>query len=239
MHLRTSLLGFFALAASTWVGCVVHNNPPGAAPPAAAATPAAAPAAAPAATPAATTAPTAAPAAAPEDPNAEIQADSDDPPAVADPLPKQETVEPPPATPGMPEETAAGIADGKPAGLEPGAPAGFWIWKNPAGVWKVRTTTAKKLHEFKGRVKGVQKPIGKVRPSRTEFGDRIKRGTGGEIMFRFHTKGHVDGFDFRAPKDTCIRFDLQLDTGATAKKVHIGKDKVSPKSNHFTICPAK
>lgn len=88
-------------------------------------------------------------------------------------------------------------------------------------------------------MKGVQKPIGKVHPSRTEFGDRIKRGTGGEVIFRFHTMGHIDGFDFRAPKDTCIRFDLQLDSGATAKKVSIGKGAVAPKTNHFTICPAK
>ena len=240
MHLRTALLGFFMIASTAGIGCVVHNNP-APAQPAPAATPAA-PAATPAApaTPAATTtaAPTT-PAPAADDPNAEIPADSEDPAPVAAPLPKQQPVEDPPATQGMPEETAAGVAEGKPKGAEPGAPAAFWIWRNAAGVWKLRTTTAKKLHEFRGRVKGVQKPIGKVHPSRTEFGDRIKRGTGGEVVFRFHTMGHIDGFDFRAPKDTCIRFDLQLDSGATAKKVHIGKDSVSPKTNHFTLCPAK
>lgn len=237
MHLRTALLGFFVFAVSTGVGCVVHNNPgpaPGATPPA---TPTAAPTAAPTTAP--TTAPTAAPTPAPDDPNADIADDAEDVPAVAAPLPKQQPVEDPPATQGMPEETTAGAVEGRPKGLEAGAPAAFWIWRNAAGVWKVRTTTAKKLHEFRGRVKGVQKPIGKVRASRAEFGDRIKRGTGGEVVFRFHTMGHVDGFDFRAPKDSCVRFDLQLDSGATAKKVHIGKDAVSPKTNHFVLCPAK
>ena len=106
-------------------------------------------------------------------------------------------------------------------------------------IWKLRTTTGKALREFRGRVKGVQKPIGTVRPSRTEFADRIKRGTGGEVIFRFHTLGHIEGFDFRAPADACVRFDLQLDSGATAKKVHIGKASVAPKTNHFTLCPAQ
>ena len=165
--------------------------------------------------------------------------DAEDAPAIAVPLPAQQPLEDPFATPGMPEETAAGVAEGRPNGIEPAAPAAFWIWRNAAGIWKLRTTTGKALREFRGRVKGVQKPIGTVRPSRTEFADRIKRGTGGEVIFRFHTLGHIEGFDFRAPADACVRFDLQLDSGATAKKVHIGKASVAPKTNHFTLCPAQ
>jgi hypothetical protein len=225
--LGSLLIGLLGSVATT--SCVVQKAPDQPAQPAAAAPPPAP------ATPA-TTATAAQPAAAADDNNAEIPADPDDPAAVADPLPPQPAFEEPPNSPGTAEATTAGIADGKPKGVEPGAPAAFWIWRNAAGVWKVRTTTAKKLHEFKGRVKGVQKPIGKMKATRTEFGDHIHRGTGGEIIFKFATKGHIDGFDFRAPKEDCIRFDLVLDTGATAKKVFIGKDSVSPKGNHFVLC---
>ncbi|HMR79322.1 MAG TPA: hypothetical protein PKD61_29650, partial [Polyangiaceae bacterium] len=103
------------------------------------------------------------------------------------------------------------------------------------GIWKLRTTTAKNLHQFRGRVKGLRNAIEKVRPSRPEFTDRMAKGTGGEVYFRFHTKGHVDGFDFKVPG--CVRFDLQLDQAAQAKKVFIGKGAMSPKSNHFVLCP--
>ena len=217
------LLGFAATAS-----CTVYTQPKEPAP--ATAAPAPAPTPAPATTAPAPVTPPA------DDVNADIPADSEDPAAVADALPTQATWAEPPNTPGTAEATTAGVADGKPKGVEPGAPAGFYIWRNAAGIWKVRTTTAKKLHEFKGRVKGVQAPIGKVKSSRTELGDRIKRGTGGEVVFNFSTKGHIDGFDFRAPASTCVRFDLVLDTGATAKKVFIGKDSVSPKTNHFILC---
>ncbi len=231
MKFITPLFGsllFGLLGSLATASCVVHTQPSQPAPPATAA---------PAPPPAVTPAPAAtAPAPAADDANADIPADSEDPAAVADALPPQPAWEEPPNSPGGPETTTAGVADGKPKGVEPGAPAAFWIWRNAAGIWKVRTTTAKKLHEFRGRVKGVKAPIGKVKPTRTEFGDHIHRGTGGEVAFKFATKGHIDGFDFRAPPSTCIRFDLQLDTGATAKKVFIGKDSVSPKTNHFVLC---
>jgi hypothetical protein len=209
--MRKPVLSVVVLAfMSIGVGCVVHKHE---APPAAAAPAATAPTA-PAATTTAPPATTAPPVA--EDPNADIPADAEDPAPVATPLPPQGgAVETPTGTPGLAEQLPPGVADGKPAGVEPGAPAGFWIWRNAAGVYKLRTTTAKKLHTFRGRVKGVQAPIGKVKPSRTELGDRITRGSGGEVIFGFTTNGHVDGFDFRAPK--CVRFDLT--------------------TNHFIVCP--
>jgi hypothetical protein len=231
--MRNPVLSVVVLAFMTiGVGCVVHQHdrPPEG-------TPATPPATTPPAGTTATPAPTAStpPVA---DPNADIEADSDDPPAGTGALPAQTPVETPPATPGSAEELPPGVQDGKAASLAEGAPAGFWIWQNPTtGVWKLRTTTAKKLHTFKGRIKGVQSPIGKVKPSRTEFGDRIVRGSGGEVIFGFTTNGHIDGFDFRA-KD-CVRFDLQLDSGATAKKVNIGKDATAPKGNHFKLCPKR
>jgi hypothetical protein len=231
-----SILAFISIAAA---GCVIQQGPPPPNQQAQAAPPAtAAPTAEPAATP--TAAPTATePAPAVEDPNADIPADPEDPPTDSTPLPKQPAFDAPPPTPGLAEETAAGIGDGKPKGIEPAAAAAFWIWRNAGGIWKLRTTTAKKLQSFRGRIKGVQKPIGKVKMSRTELGDRMKRGTGGEVIFSFATMGHIDGLDFRAPKDACVRFDLQLDSGAAAKKVFIGKNAVSPKGNHFIVCPAK
>ncbi len=210
-------------------GCVVHQRAPNDPPP-----PAVAPAPAPTAAPA--PAPTAAPAPAPA-PTDEIAVDPEDPPPVATPLPPQETVEAPPPTPGLAERLPDGVGDGRPKGIEPGAPVAYWIWRNKAGIWKLRTTTAKKLHQFRGRVKGLKHAIKKVRPSRQEFGDRMAKGTGGEVFFRFHTKGHVDGFDFKVPG--CVRFDLQLDKGPAQKRVFIGKTSMKPKNNHFVLCPGK
>jgi len=238
MKLATPFSILALISTAAW-GCVVQQGPP----PnqqAQTAPPPAAPAAAPTAAPAATTpAEPAATAPAAEDPNAEIPADPEDPAASTVALPQQPAFDAPAPTPGLAEETAAGIGEGKPSGLQETAGPAFWIWRNAGGIWKVRTTTAKKLHVFRGRAKGVQKPIGVVKASRTELGDRLKRGTGGEVIFSFATMGHVDGFDFRAPKDSCVRFDLQLDSGAAAKKVFIGKNAVAPKGNHFIVCPAK
>lgn len=209
-----------------FIGCVVHQGPPPSAQPA--------PTAAPAPTPTGTIEP--APAPVTNDPTAEIPADPEDPASVTDALPPQPPMEAPPTTPGAAEELAAGVADGKPAGIEPGSPAAFWIWRNPAGVWKVRTTTAKLPHLFRGRVKGVRSPIGTVRPSRTEFADRVAK-AGQEVHFNFATKGHVDGFDFRV--QGCVRFDLQIDGGPAPKKIFVGQGVASPKTNHFILCPAQ
>lgn len=222
MSSTTLATGLSTLALCALGACVVHTGPPPAKSEPTAATPA--PTAAPAAT---ATAATPAP--------AELDADSDDPAPVADPLPKQEPVEDLPATMGTPERLIAGAAEGRPEGLKPGAPAGFWIWQNQAGRWKVRTTTAKALHEFKGRVTGENAPIGPMRPSRAEFKDQVQRSPDGGLVFRFHTKGHVDGFDFMVPG--CARFDLKLDTGPTPLRVFVGKAGISPRTNHFVLCP--
>jgi hypothetical protein len=230
--MRKPVLSVVVLAFMTvGVGCVVHQHKP---PDDPATTPPAATAPAPTATPTTTTAPTAS-TPPPADPNADIPAEADDPAAGTGALPAQTPVETPPATPGAAEDLAPGVQDGKPTALAEGAAAGFWIWQSPTGVWKFRTTTAKKLHTFRGRIKGVQSPIGKVKPSRAEMNDRIIRGSGGEVIFQFATNGGIDGFDFRAAN--CVRFDLQLDSGATAKKVNVGKDGVAPKGNHFKLCP--
>jgi hypothetical protein len=233
MKLRTPLLGMLVALGAFSVGCIVKEAPPANQAAAPAATPAA-----PAPAPAATTAPatTAAPAPAPaaEDPNAEIPADSEDP-ATTGTVPAQDTWAEPPNTPGLAEKEAPGIGDGRPSGLQSGAPAAFWVWRNAAGIWKVRTTTAKKVMVFTGRVKGVGAVIGRVKGNRTEFGDRLKRGSGGEIAFRFTTAGFIDGFDFRAPANACIRFDLQTDAG---KAIHVGKSAAAPKASHFILCPA-
>jgi hypothetical protein len=234
MKLRTPLLGMLIVLGGFSVGCVIKEAPPANQPAAAPATAAPAPAPATAATPTATATATPTATAPVEDTNAEIPADAEDPTPSTASIPAQDTWVDPPNTPGLAENTTAGMAEGRPKGLAAGAPAAFWIWRNAAGIWKVRTTTAGKLLAFTGRAKGVQAPIGRVKPSRTEFGDRLKRGTGGEVVFRFMSKGAIDGFDFRAPAKACVRFDLQLDGG---KVVHVGKEAASPKGNHFVLCP--
>jgi hypothetical protein len=165
-----------------------------------------------------------------------IAQEADDPAPVATPLPAQEPLDEPPETT-TPAERLGSIAKGKPAGMDPGAPAAFWIWRADSGVWKVRTTTAKQPHTFRGRVQGVTAPIGAIRASRNELHDRVARAPNGSVFFKFTTNGNVDGFDFRVRDNACVRFDLKLDGGAVPKRIHIGSQQVEPKSNHFELCP--
>jgi hypothetical protein len=215
---ENSMRNFLYIAAAIvpCVACTVHSysSPPSSAQPAAAAPP---------------------PASA--EPEAPIASEPDDPPVVATPLPPQTPVDEPPETKTPPEQLPPGVANGKPPGLEPAAPAAYWIWRAPSGVWKLRTTTATQLHTFRGRVHGVKAPIGAVRPSRTELGDRFVRAPDGNLYFKFTTNGHIDGLDFRVRDNGCVRFDLQLDGGPAPKRIHVGAQSVEPKSNHFVVCP--
>jgi hypothetical protein len=204
---------FIAAAITPCFACTVYSSPP-------------ASAQAPAATPSTSA-----------QPDAPIAAEPDDPPVVAAPLPPQQPVDAPPQTQSAPEQLPPGIANGRPPGMEPAAPVAFWVWRTPAGVWKVRTTTATVLHTFRGRLHGTRAPIGALHPSRAELGDRFVRAPDGSVYFKFTTNGHIDGVDFRVRDNGCARFDLQLDGGPAPKRIHIGAQSIEPKSNHFVLCP--
>lgn len=217
----------YAIALVGLTACTIHtssgpaNNPPPPPPPAAA--PAPAPAAA---TPA------------PADPGQPIAIGAPVvTPAVIgapstpgfDPLPPNQppVVEPPAPPSAQPAPVAPNIANGQPPNMKPGAPGAYWIWRDASG-WHLRSTTAKQLQRFHGKITA---DITQVKPVRLEMKDRLKATTKW-ILFNFDTAGHLDGFDFNA--NGCATFNL---SPGGNKKIFIGASEAQPSSHHFTLCP--
>ena len=198
-------------------GCTINNpppQPPSSAPPAPAAI---APAPAPAAPAPAAAAPAPAPAPAA---------------AVAVQPAYQET--PPPAE--APQVIKFNVADGHPKGLKSGALEAFWVWHDTNGKrWHLRSTTHAVMHRFHGGVVPDSGQITSVKPTRLEFGDRIKASNKG-IAFDFHTEAGEDGFDFDT-NGQCVRFYLRIDSKTNANLINVGKDDVHPPSSNFKLCP--
>jgi len=130
------------------------------------------------------------------------------------------------------------VADGRPAGLKPGAPEAYYIWHDDHGKWwHVFTTTHSQLHRFQGWVWHDKDRFTDVKPSRMEWNDRIKYGDKG-ISWDFHTKGHEDGFSFKANGAQCVRFHTFIDgRPAHTGLVHVGAGGVHPPHHYFRLCP--
>lgn len=157
-------------------------------------------------------------------------------PSLVPELPPQPAKDEPPQTPTRPSLMAPGSAAGRPDGFTPGAAPAYWIWQGPRGGWRIRTTTKKALHVFRGRITPLRTAIVGVDPSRTELRDRIWK-SGSDYLFSFKTAGHADGFTFKTRNNGCLKFDLQLDGGPVPKRIIVGKKQVSPATNHFIVCP--
>jgi hypothetical protein len=217
---------YLAIALFPLTACTVHvrdgaNNPPPPPPAAAAPAPAAAPAAA---------APAPGPvAAAPAPANTTGGVVGAPSTPGYDPLPPNQppVVEPPAPPIAKPVPVQPNVANGMPPNLKPGAPAAYWVWRDGAG-WHVRTTTAKTLQRFHGKITG---DITSVTPVRIEMKDRLKS-TSSWIIFAFDTAGHMDGFDFQA--NGCATFNLHPNNN---KKIYVGSSELQPSSHYFTLCP--
>jgi hypothetical protein len=176
---------------------------------------------------------------APRPPRAQPRPAPPRPQPVAVPAPPPQPVDPPDSPPSSRDRPVVlpdGIAVGRPAGFHPGAAPAYWIWQGPRGDWLVRTTTDG-AHVFRGRIHPTGNDrIDDIRASRRELGDRVTKTDDG-LIFSFHTSGHADGFTFSTQAGGCLRFDLQLDGGATPKRIFIGKAQHEPASPHFIVCP--
>ncbi|MBI5537233.1 MAG: hypothetical protein HY898_31215 [Deltaproteobacteria bacterium] len=151
------------------------------------------------------------------------------------PAPGRQPVADPPEPAKGAAELPAGSANGLPKGLNPGAPAAYWIWQDPSDGWHLRTTTAGVPHQFMGRILGVSGEI-VGRPMRTEHRDRVrftKRG----MVFDFQTQGSIDGLDFKASDNGCVRFNLKIDGGPAPKRIFVGSNSLEPPHAHFMVCP--
>lgn len=157
-------------------------------------------------------------------------------------LPPQPAKEAPPASPVRAQLLPDGTGAGRPPGFRPDAPPAYWIWQGPRGNWRVRTTTQRRAHTFRGVIHGVQGPIVRMQPSRNVFRDRVwpvdrTGGVNRAWAFSFATNDHADGFIFAAEGNGCVRFDLKTDGGTTPIKIFVGPKQIEPVGGHFTVCP--
>ncbi len=155
-----------------------------------------------------------------------------DPGTMAPPA-AQPPVSEPPAVAGPPAAVAPNVSSGQPPNLKPGAPAAYWVWRDAAGVWHVRTTTAGKLHRFQGKVTGQSGDPIEVKAVKAEMSDRLKA-MPKQILFAFDTAGHMDGFDFRISDGKCATFHFVQNDG---KKIFVGSSEAQPPKQNFTVCP--
>ena len=132
----------------------------------------------------------------------------------------------------VPVPTGSGVALGQPPHMGPGSPAVYWVWRDANGLWHLRTTTAKKLQRFMGKITAVTGQIADVKPVKLEFKDRMVVGPKA-ITFAFDTAGHMDGFDFRLSDNQCATFNLHPGGG---KEIHVGATEAQPPKHHFTLC---
>ncbi|MCC6645877.1 MAG: hypothetical protein IT374_09940 [Polyangiaceae bacterium] len=156
------------------------------------------------------------------------------PAATTEPLPQQPEIVETHAPSEPPADAPKGLAEGKPAGAVAGAPEAVWIWHDAAG-WHLRTTTARNLHRFQGRVWGAKGKIGNVTPTRTELGDRFRK-AGNWMFFDFNTKGGEDGFDFMVAESDCVHFMLTIDGQPQPSRIHVGAQGTSPPKANFRVC---
>jgi hypothetical protein len=111
------------------------------------------------------------------------------------------------------------------------------VWHDDNGdTWHVRSTTHRQMHRFSGRVWAAQGSIVDVRPTRLEWGDRIRTTPRG-AEFDFHTDGGIDGFDFRTAGPHCVHFALFVDGRGDPGRVNVGPGELHPRHHVFTICP--
>lgn len=159
----------------------------------------------------------------------------DEPPAAPVPVPPQPPLQEPPESRVPLTRLPPGVGFGRPKAFKPDAGTAYWIWQNAQGVWRMRTTSSG-THTFGGRAASLTGNIGGVRPSRTEFVDRIVR-RHNQLYFKYATKGGVDGMDFNTRPDSCVRFQLGIDAGGAAGRIYVGAEGVQPATDNFMVCP--
>jgi hypothetical protein len=114
---------------------------------------------------------------------------------------------------------------------------GVWVWHDERGnEWHLRTSTHGPAHRFNGRVWLGEGSFAGVRPSRTEWSDRL-RATGKAIEFDFRMQNGGDGFEFRVGGARCVHFALFIDGRSDTDSIHIGASGAHPKEHAFTLCP--
>jgi hypothetical protein len=143
---------------------------------------------------------------------------------------------PPNPPPGPPAKLVAGVANGAPKDVRPGVGDRLWIWTEPDGVWRIRTTTKGKLRSFRGRVVSETSTLPWARGELVEGGDALSHDAT-QLVFNFQTGGHIDGVDFVADDRKCVTFHITVDEKPQPQLIFVGPGGANPPSDHFTLCP--
>ncbi len=119
----------------------------------------------------------------------------------------------------------------KPARTEPG----YWIFVDD-GWLHVRVTSGERSHRFQGSVTAVKGALGALELERAGLAEQVAA-QGDSIQFDLEPgKGTEEGFRVRVDK-TCAKFDLYVDGGHKAERVHLGPRRSAPKAIPFERCP--
>jgi len=129
---------------------------------------------------------------------------------------------------------------GEPKGFKAGDSARYAIWASKNG-WHIRTTTAKKLHHFTGKILVEGGVVTGVEShdleSKGKFADwwalHEKRH---EININFKTDRHIDGINFQVSKEAKqVRFNLHIDGKHQANLIFVGREGHHPENDPFNL----
>jgi hypothetical protein len=128
-------------------------------------------------------------------------------------------------------------AEGRPKDLKLGANRAYWLWKDEDRVWHLRTTAARRGHQFEGVIRPF--PGAEIVDVRgVGLGPNAQLGMAGRtVTFQWHTKQGMDGFDFRVNGGDCLEFELRINQDGDPAHIYVGKGQFSPQKEHFLLCP--
>jgi hypothetical protein len=130
---------------------------------------------------------------------------------------------------------------GEPKGFHGGDTARYAVWVGSKGSWRVRTTTARKLHHFTGKIWVEGGVFTGVEPHDLEFKGRFgdwwrvseKRH---EIVIDFKTDREIDGINFQVSKEAkFLYFNLHVDGKHHKNLIMVGRGNHHPERDPFTL----
>jgi hypothetical protein len=129
---------------------------------------------------------------------------------------------------------------GEPKGFKAGESMRYALWIHK-DVWHLRTTTAKKLHNFKGKITVEGGTIDFIQSVNLEEKGKyedfwVLSPNHQELKFDFKTDRGIDGINFEVSKDAkLIHFNLHIDGKHHADRIFIGRGNHHPGSDPFDL----
>jgi hypothetical protein len=139
------------------------------------------------------------------------------------------------------QQIQAGDPIGEPKSFKAGDTARYAVWVGPKGTWHVRTTTAKKFHQFTGKIWVEGGVFTSLEPHDLEYKGKFadwwrlseKRH---EIVIDFKTDRGIDGINFQVSKEAkFVYFNLHMDGKHHRDLVFIGRGGHHPDRDPFVL----